>query len=118
MFAGFGGLVHSGFFLFCFFCCFLVYPPNLHNKFLGTKLLKVSSETPMTSSKINHFYLDEKYLKPTAEKHKFITADSIQCILCSKEGAKDTSHTHDSKEDVTAEITTRKPNHPIIQENF
>lgn len=72
----------------------------------------------MTSSKINHFYLDEKYLKPTAEEYKFITADSIQCILCNMEGAKDTSHTDDSKEDVTAEITTRKPNHPIIQENF
>lgn len=62
----------------------------------------------MTSSKIKHFYLGKKYLKPTAEEYKFITAESIQCILWNMEGDKDTSRTDDSKEDATAELTTRK----------
>lgn len=35
----------------------------------------------MTLSKIKHFYLDKKYIKPAAVEHKFVTADFSQCIM-------------------------------------
>lgn len=62
----------------------------------------------MTSSKIKHFYLDKKYLKPIAVEYKCITADSSQCILWNMEGDEATSHTDDNKENVTAELIVRK----------
>lgn len=62
----------------------------------------------MTSSKTKHFYLVKQYLKATAEEYKFKAAGPTQCILWHMEGNKGSSHTGDSREAVTAELTTRK----------